>query len=39
VDNAVRTYNANKATVEANQANVKQLEALQSFEKIYAPFT
>src|ERR1700720_1533330 len=38
VDNAVGTYNANKAIVEANQANVKQLEALQSFEKIYAPF-
>jgi RND family efflux transporter MFP subunit len=37
-DNAVGTYNANKAIVEANQANVKQLEALQSFEKIYAPF-
>jgi RND family efflux transporter MFP subunit len=34
----VGTYNANKAIVEANQANVKQLEALQSFEKIYAPF-
>jgi RND family efflux transporter MFP subunit len=38
VDNAVGSYNANKAIVEANQANVKQLEALQSFEKIYAPF-
>jgi RND family efflux transporter MFP subunit len=38
VDNAVGTYNANKSTVEANQANVKQLETLQSFEKIYAPF-
>ncbi len=38
VDNAVGTYNANKAIVEANQANVKQLQALQSFEKIYAPF-
>jgi RND family efflux transporter MFP subunit len=38
VDNAVGTYNANKAIVAANQANVKQLEALQSFEKIYAPF-
>jgi RND family efflux transporter MFP subunit len=37
-DNAVGTYNANKAIVEANQANVKQLETLQSFEKIYAPF-
>ena len=37
-DNAVGTYTANKAIVDANQANVKQLEALQSFEKIYAPF-
>jgi RND family efflux transporter MFP subunit len=38
VDNAVGTFNANQAIVEANQANVKQLETLQSFEKIYAPF-
>ena len=38
VDNAVGTYNANAAIVEANQANVRQLQALQSFEKIYAPF-
>jgi RND family efflux transporter MFP subunit len=38
VDNAVGTYNANMAIVEASQANVKQLQALQSFEKIYAPF-
>jgi RND family efflux transporter MFP subunit len=37
-DNAVGTYNANKAIVQADQANVKQLETLQSFEKIYAPF-
>jgi RND family efflux transporter MFP subunit len=37
-DNATGTYNANKAIVESNQANVKQLQALQSFEKIYAPF-
>jgi len=37
-DNAVGTFNANKAIVEANEANVKQLETLQSFEKIYAPF-
>jgi RND family efflux transporter MFP subunit len=37
-DNATGTYNANKAIVEANQANVKQLEALQSFQRIYAPF-
>jgi RND family efflux transporter MFP subunit len=38
VDNAVGTYNANKAIVEANQANVKQLQAMKAFEKIYAPF-
>src|SRR5260370_1914777 len=38
VDNAAGTYNANKSIVQANQANVKQLETLQSFEKIYAPF-
>ena len=38
VDNAVGSYNANRATVEANEANVKQLQAMQSFEKIYAPF-
>ena len=38
VDNAVGTYNANRTIVEADQANVKQLEVLQSFEKIYAPF-
>jgi RND family efflux transporter MFP subunit len=38
VDNAVGTYNANEATVAANEANVKQLQALQSFEQIYAPF-
>jgi len=38
VDNAVGTYNANQAIVEADQANVKELQALQSFEKIYAPF-
>jgi RND family efflux transporter MFP subunit len=38
VDNAVGTYNANKAIVEADQATVQQYEALVSFEKIYAPF-
>jgi RND family efflux transporter MFP subunit len=38
VDNAVGTYNANRTIVEADQANVKQLEVLRSFEKIYAPF-
>src|SRR5258705_9764207 len=38
VDNAVGNYNANTAIVQAGEANVKQLQALQSFEKIYAPF-
>ncbi len=38
VDNAVGTYNANKAIVEADQAAVEQFTALVSFEKIYAPF-
>ena len=28
----------NQAIVQSNSANVKQLEALQSFQKIYAPF-
>jgi RND family efflux transporter MFP subunit len=37
-DNAAGTYNANKAIVDANQANVRQLETMQSFERIYAPF-
>jgi RND family efflux transporter MFP subunit len=37
-DNAVGSFNANKAIVQADEANVKQLEALQSFEKVYAPF-
>jgi len=38
VDNAVGTYNANKAIVEADQAGVDQYTALVSFEKVYAPF-
>ena len=38
VDNAVGTYNANKAIVEADKAAVEQYSALVSFEKIYAPF-
>lgn len=37
-DNAVGTYQANQAIVQSNIANVKQLEALQSFQRIYAPF-
>jgi len=38
VDNAVGTYNANRAIVEADQAAVQQYTALVSFEKVYAPF-
>jgi len=38
VDNAVGTYNANKAIVEADQAAVQQYSTLVSFEKVYAPF-
>jgi RND family efflux transporter MFP subunit len=38
VDNAIGTYNANKAIVEADKAAVEQYSALVSFEKIYAPF-
>ena len=38
VDNAVGTYKATQAIVGADEANVKQLQALQSFEKINAPF-
>ena len=37
VDNAVGTYNANKAIVDADQAAVDQYTALVSFEKVYAP--
>jgi len=38
VDNAVGSYKANHAIVEADEANVKQLQALQGFERVYAPF-
>ena len=38
VDNAVGTYNANKAIVEADQAAVQRYLALVSFERVYAPF-
>jgi RND family efflux transporter MFP subunit len=37
-DNAVGTYNANKAIVQADQAAVDQYAAMVSFERIYAPF-
>jgi RND family efflux transporter MFP subunit len=38
VDNAVGTYNANEAIVEAGKAAVQQYSALVSFERVYAPF-
>ncbi|MFY9910594.1 MAG: efflux RND transporter periplasmic adaptor subunit [Candidatus Sulfotelmatobacter sp.] len=38
VDNAVGTYSANKAIVDADEANVRHYAALVSFEKVYAPF-
>ena len=38
VDNAVGAYEADKATVEAQVANVKHLEQLVAFEKVLAPF-
>ncbi len=37
-DNATGDYQAKKAMVESAQSNVKRLEQLQSFQKIYAPF-
>lgn len=37
-DNSVSDMNAKKATVDSNTANVKRLEDLQSYEKVYAPF-
>jgi len=37
-DNAAGDFAAKKATVESGQANVKRLEDLTSFQRIYAPF-
>ena len=38
-DQAVSDLQARQATVDSMQANVHRLEQLQSFEKVYAPFT
>jgi len=38
VDNAVGAFNANAATVAAAEYQVKYLEQVESFKKIYAPF-
>jgi RND family efflux transporter MFP subunit len=37
-DVAVNAFHAMKATVDSNMSNVRRLEELQGFEKIYAPF-
>jgi RND family efflux transporter MFP subunit len=37
-DNAVGAYNADKAIVDADKANVQHYAAMVSFERIYAPF-
>ena len=37
-DQAVSDMHAKKATVDSGNANVRRLEDLQSFEKVYAPF-
>jgi RND family efflux transporter MFP subunit len=38
VDNALGAFEADKAIVASQTANVKRLEQLVSFEKVYAPF-
>lgn len=37
-DNATGDYAAKKAVVDSARANVKRLQELQAFEKVYAPF-
>jgi RND family efflux transporter MFP subunit len=37
-DQAVANMTAQKAVVDSNAANVRRLQQLQSFEKVYAPF-
>jgi RND family efflux transporter MFP subunit len=38
VDNATGNYDARRTAVASAQANVKRLQDMQSFEKVYAPF-
>ena len=38
VDNASGNFEARRTTVESAQSNVKRLQDMQSFEKVYAPF-
>lgn len=37
-DNAIGAFNADKATVDADQASVQRYATLVSFERVYAPF-
>jgi RND family efflux transporter MFP subunit len=39
VDNAAGDFSAKKAVVQSAEANVKRLEELESFKRIYAPFS
>lgn len=39
VDNAIGDFQGKKASVASAEANVKRLQELQSFEKVYAPFS
>jgi RND family efflux transporter MFP subunit len=39
VDNATGNYDARRTAVASAQANVKRLQDMQSFEKVYAPFS
>jgi len=38
VDNATGNYDARRTAAESARSNVRRLEELQSFEKVYAPF-
>ena len=38
VDNASSDYAAKQAMVQSAQANVKRLEEMESFKRVYAPF-
>jgi RND family efflux transporter MFP subunit len=39
VDNAAGDFNAKKAMVQSAEANVKRLEDMESFKRVYAPFS
>jgi len=39
VDNAMGDQDAKRATVQSSEANVRRLEELESFKRIYAPFS